>query len=154
MRVKVALCSHSDLTSKANSQDVHRNHNFSLNLQCAVKRSLVKNRPEPRTSNPKDDGTLRPHMLPPQARILDDGTVVVCVVEGRGLRSLLLLLLLPLLLARTPPRMQMSGAYPDLPLQIFSRLLPALFFIALYLTGAKNALCGFWADLASTVCSH
>lgn len=47
-----------------------------------------KNRPEPRTSNPKDDGTPRPHRLPLQARILDDGTVVVCVVEGRGLRSL------------------------------------------------------------------
>lgn len=47
-----------------------------------------------------------------------------------------------------PPPMQISGAYPDLPLQIFSRLLPVFYrFITGYLTGAKNAPSDFGADL-------
>lgn len=69
-------------------------------------------------------------MLPPQARILDDGTVVVCVVEGRGLRSLLLILL-PLLLARTPPRMQMVGGLPGSTAADIFQTPPCTFFYRL-----------------------
>lgn len=119
-----------------------------------VERGLVKTEwnPEHRTLEVTEQTTRTPQVASYERRTLEDGTVVVCIVEGGGACGPS-----PPPLAADPASDANIWGLPGSTAADIFQTPPCTFFYRLitgYLTGAKNALCGFWADLESSGCSR